>query len=106
MLPVVSSRERPLRRLIETADEALSAWYGDPRAGPRESTHPAREQILFTSRERILAGDWTMHRTPSVPPSLRESSGDCFARSLVYDLPTTFSGAYEEPRAQPTTSAA
>ena len=49
----LTSRERPLRRLVETADQVLSAWYGREDAGPREGTHPARERILFTSRERI-----------------------------------------------------
>ena len=68
----LTSRERPLRRLVETADRVLSAWYGREDAGPRAGTHPARERILFTSRERIRASDWTMGQTPSLPPVLRE----------------------------------
>ena len=86
----LTSRERPLRRLVETADEVLSAWYGRENASPREDTHPARERILFTSRERILAGDWTMGRTPSLPPVLREQPDACSPNSLVYDLPSMF----------------
>jgi hypothetical protein len=82
----ITSRERPLRRLIETADEVLSAWYGHRDAGPREGAHPAREQILFTSRERMRAGDWTMHRTPSLPSALREQPSVCWPGLLVYDL--------------------
>ena len=86
----LTSRERPLRRLVETADEVLSAWHGRRDAGPRGGTHPAREQILFTSRERILPGDWTMDRTPSLPPVLREQPGVCSPSSLVYDIPSMF----------------
>jgi hypothetical protein len=87
----VTSRERPLRRLVETADRALSAWYGHRHAGGREGSHPAREQILFTSRDRILAGDWTMERTPSLPPVLRQDPDACWPRSLVYDVPAALS---------------
>jgi hypothetical protein len=83
-------REQPLRRLIETADQTYSAWYGHEHAGPREGTHPARQRTVFTSRERVLAGDWTMYRTPSLPPSLRENSGTCSPRSLEYNLPSLF----------------
>jgi Replication-relaxation len=86
----LTSRERPLRRLVETADQTLSAWYGHRQTGPRQGTHPARGQILFTSRERIRAGDWTMDRTPALPSVLREEPDVCTARSLVYDLPSAF----------------
>src|SRR5271166_4494997 len=87
----LTSRERPLRRLIETADQVLSAWYGLDDEGPREGTHPARERIFFTSRERIHASDWTMGRTPSLPPELREEPAACGPNSLVYDLPAALS---------------
>jgi len=86
----LTARERPLRRLIETADQTLTAWHGREHAGAREGTYPARQRVVFTSRERVLAGDWTMQRTPSLPPALRESSGVCTPRSLVYDLPSLF----------------
>ena len=86
----VTSRERPLRRLVETADQVLSAWYGREDAGPREGTHPARERIFFTSRERILAGDWTMDRTPSLPPVLRVQPDACSPRSAAYEMPSMF----------------
>ena len=88
----LTSRERPLRRLIRTADHVLSAWYAQHHHGPREGAHPAREQILFTSRERILAGDWTMQRTPGLPPELRENPCAFWSSSLVYDLPALFRG--------------
>jgi hypothetical protein len=93
----LTSRERPLRRLVETADEVLSAWYGREDAGAREGTHPAREQILFTSRERIRAGDWTMDRTPSLPPVLRVQPDACSPRSVVYDVPSMFANHSPRP---------
>jgi hypothetical protein len=86
----LTSRKRPLRRLVETADRTLSAWYGHRHTGPRQGTHPAREQILFTSRDRICAGDWTMERTPALPAVLRKEPDVCAPRSLVYDLPAAF----------------
>jgi hypothetical protein len=86
----LTARERPLRRLIETADQTFTAWHGQEHAGPREGTHPARERIVFTSREHILAGDWTMQRTPSLPPELREDATTCSPRSIQYDLPALF----------------
>jgi hypothetical protein len=89
----ITAYERSLRCLIETADEVLSAWYGHQHAGPREGIHAAREQILFSSRERILAGEWTMEQTPSLPPALRGHARVCRPRSLVYDLPAAFAGS-------------
>ncbi len=86
----LTARERPLRRLIETADQTFTAWYGHEHAGPREGTHPARQRVVFTTRERVLAGDWTMQRTPSLPPALREDSATCSPRSLEYNLPALF----------------
>ncbi len=94
--PVVmfmTSRERPLRRLIETADQTFSAWYGQEHAGPLEGVHPARQRVLFTSRERILAGDWTVQRTPGLPPGLREEPSVCTPGSLAFDLPALFAGS-------------
>ena len=93
----LTSRERPLRRLIETADQVLSAWYGREDDGPREGTHPARERILFTSRERIHARDWTMGRTPSLPPELRGEPDVCSPRSVVYDMPSMFANRSPQP---------
>ena len=93
----VTSRERPLRRLVETADRVLSAWYGHRHASAREGTHPAREQILLTSRERIRARDWTMERTPSLPPVLRVQLDVCSPRSVVYDMPSMFANRSPQP---------
>jgi len=86
----LTARERPLRRLIETADRTFEAWHGHEHDGPREGTHPARQRVVFTSRERVLAGTWTMERTPSLPPELREDFRVCSPRSLEYDLASLF----------------
>jgi hypothetical protein len=98
----LTSRERPLRRLIETADNTFSAWYGRDDAGPREGTHPARERVVFTSREHVLAGDWAVLRTPSLPPELRKQPGVCSPHSVVYDLPSLF--AARTRRQQPSST--
>jgi hypothetical protein len=93
----VTSRERPLRRLVETADQVLSAWYGHRHVSAREGTHPARERILFTSRDRIHAGDSTMERTPRLPPVLRVQPDVCSPRSVVYDIPSMFANRSPQP---------
>jgi hypothetical protein len=85
----LTAREQPLRRLIETADNTFTAWYGHEHAGPREGTHPARQRTVFTSRERILKNNWTMHRTPNLPPNLRETPA-CSPRTIDYNLPSLF----------------
>jgi hypothetical protein len=89
----LTAREGPLSRLIETADETFSAWHGGEHSGPREGTHPARERVVFSSRERVLAGDWMMRRTPSLPPALREQPAVCRARLIEYDLPSLLADA-------------
>jgi hypothetical protein len=95
----LTARERPLRRLLETADRIFTAWFGHEHAGPREGTHPARQRMVFTSRERILAGNWTMDRTPSLPPALREDSATCSARTIEYELPSLFAMSPQGGRA-------
>jgi Phage integrase family len=79
----LTAREGPLSRLIETADETFSAWYADEHAGPREGTHPARERVLFCSRGHVLAGDWMMRWTPSLPRAFREEPAVCRPRSRL-----------------------
>jgi hypothetical protein len=93
----VAAYEALLGRLIHAADRVLSARYAHHEAGPREGVHPARERIVFTSRERILRGDWTAQRLPGLPPHLREQPDVCTARSLVFDLPSMFRGPVARP---------
>jgi Replication-relaxation len=93
--PVViflTSRERPLRSLVKTADKALSAWHGSQHQRALEGTHVARERMLFTSAERIEAADWTMLQTPHLPPALREIPRRFWTNSRSYDLPALLSG--------------
>jgi hypothetical protein len=89
----LTSREGPLGRLIETADEIFSASYGGEHTHPREDTHPARGRVLFASREHVLAGDGMMRRTPSLPAALREEPGVCEPRLIKYELPSLFAEA-------------
>jgi protein involved in plasmid replication-relaxation len=90
----LTSREVPLNRLIETADETFSAYYAPgEHTSPHEDTYPARERVLFASREQVFAGDWTMRRTPSMPAVLREEPGVCEPRLIKYELPSLFAAA-------------
>ena len=88
----LTAREQPLARLIQTADKTFTAWHGAKQTTAREGTHPARQRTVFTSRERIMKGDWTMQRTPSLPPELRDpaSKGACVPRPIDYNLPALF----------------
>jgi len=83
----ITSRERSLRRLVETADDTFSAWYSHGYAGAREGTHPARKRTFFTSRERILEGDWHMEKTPDLPRGLREREKVFTPWPVLYELP-------------------
>lgn len=85
----ITSRERPLRCLVETADDTFSAWYGHRGASARETTHPARKRTFFTSRERILDGDWHMEKTPDLPRGLREREKPFTPWTVLYELPAT-----------------
>ena len=90
----LTSSEGPLNRLIETADETFSAYYAPgEHTSPHEDTYPARERVLFASREQVFAGDWTMRRAPSLPAVLREEPGVCEPRLIKYDLPSLFAAA-------------
>ena len=89
----LTSREGPLSRLIETADETFSASYGGEHTHPHEDIYPARERVLFASREQIFAGDWMMRRTPSLPAALREEPAVCEPRLIKYDLASLFAEA-------------
>jgi hypothetical protein len=97
----LTAREQPLARLIQTADETFTAWHGAPHATAPEGTHPARQRTVFTSRQRILEGDWTMQRTPSLPPEARDpaSGSTCVPRRIDYDLPALFArvAAIDQP---------
>lgn len=61
-------------------------------APPEPERRKASWRTVFTSRQRILAGDWTMQRASSLPPDARDptSAGTCVPRPIAYDLPALF----------------
>jgi hypothetical protein len=75
----------------------LGAGHGREEDGSRAGPRPAREQIVFASREQLMSGDWTVQRVPSLPPSLREKQEVCSARSHTYELPLQFSCGASPP---------
>jgi hypothetical protein len=92
--PHLPQHTQALTSLMQTADRALTAWHGAPHAGAREGVYPARERILFTTREKILTGDWEMSRAPCLPPTLRDPApiGSSTPRTVAYDLPSILAG--------------
>jgi hypothetical protein len=87
-LVLVTLHESALHALVKAADETLGASRGRPDADRRQRRYVGRERILFTTRERIISGDFHMLRAPSDPPELRE--GDrrerFFALEIELDL--------------------
>jgi hypothetical protein len=73
-LVLVTLHESTLRALVRAADETLTASRGQPEADRRQRRYVGRERIVFTTRERILCGDFRMLRAPSDPPELRRRS--------------------------------
>jgi hypothetical protein len=87
----ITARDRPLHRLIETAHQTLSAWHGHEQAIPSEGTHPARQRIVFTTRGKILNGDWMMYRMPSLPTRAQTERSTHTRRQVNFNLPALFS---------------
>jgi hypothetical protein len=54
--------------LAQLADRELTAAI---EAADGTRTHPGRELLAFTSRPRVLAGDWRMAQLRPLPPELR-----------------------------------
>jgi hypothetical protein len=80
-LLVVCSDERQLPTFVRAADDELTAWIGRPQADRRNGEHIGREQVGFTTRERLLAGDSRLLQVPFLPPPIRRgrSTGDLAA---------------------------
>jgi hypothetical protein len=74
LLVFVTLHERTLPALVRAADEVLSATRGWPDTEGRGRVYVGRECVLFTTRERILSGDFRMLRAPSDPPERRKRS--------------------------------
>ncbi len=88
-LVLVTLHESALHALVKAADETLTASRGQPEADRWQRRYVGRERIAFTTRERIIQGDFHMLRAPSDPPELRElREGD--RRERFFALPTEF----------------
>jgi len=90
-LVLVTLHESALHALVKAADETLTASRGQPEADRWQRQYVGRERTLFTTRERIISGDFQMLRAPSEPPELRElREGDrykgFFAVEIEFDL--------------------
>jgi hypothetical protein len=70
-LLVVCSDERQLPTFVRAADAELTAWIGGPHASHRHGEHTGREQVGFTTRERLLTGDGRLLQVPLLPPPVR-----------------------------------
>jgi Replication-relaxation len=83
---VVCADERQLRPFARAADAELTAWVRDDASSLRAfSTHPGREQVGFTTRERLLTGNWDLLLVPPTPPSERDGS-DREAKPIAFTL--------------------
>jgi len=61
ILLVVCANERQLQPFVRAADAELTAWLHDRLGATREDArHPGREQIGFTTRERLMTGNWKL----------------------------------------------
>jgi len=80
-LLVVCSDERQLPTFVRAADHELTAWIGRPQSDRSNGEHVGREQVGFTTRERLLAGDSRLLQVPFLPPPIRRgrSTGDLAA---------------------------
>jgi hypothetical protein len=83
---VVCADERQLRPFAHAADTELRAWVRDDASSLRDdSPHPGRDQVGFTTRERLLTGNWNVLQVPPMPPSERDGS-DRDARPIAFTL--------------------
>jgi Replication-relaxation len=68
---LITLRESTLTALVRAADQVLGASRGGQDAAPEQRRYFGRERIVFTTRERILSGDWRMLRVPTLPSGIR-----------------------------------
>jgi hypothetical protein len=90
-LLLITLHESALHALVKAADETLGASRGWPDTEGRPRLYVGRERVLFTTRERILSGDFRMLRAPSDPLELRElrevdGRAPFFTREVEFDL--------------------
>jgi hypothetical protein len=92
---LVTLREGTLTPLIRAADETLTASRGRPDSDRYARDYCGRERVLFTTRERILCGDFRMLRVPTRPPDLRD--GDRRERVWPRELELNLAALANEP---------
>lgn len=77
----ICAAEAQLKSFVKAADPQLTSAIvrrpvghtGYPvKARSDNATWPGREQIAWTSRERIQAGNWEMLQVPYTPPEFRQ----------------------------------
>jgi hypothetical protein len=68
VLLVVCADERQLQPFAQAADTHLNAWLHDRLGATRDDApHPGREQIGFTTRERLMTGNWQLLQVTPAP---------------------------------------
>ena len=88
---LVTLHESALHALVKAADETLGASRAWPDTEGRPRLYVGRERVLFTTRERIMSGDFRMLRVPSDPLELRElrevdGRAAFFTRGVEFDI--------------------
>ena len=58
-----------------------------------EEASSAFARITAGAYERVLQDDWTMLRTPGIPPGLRDNPLVCRPHEVDYDLPSQLADA-------------
>ena len=88
-LVLVTLHDSALQGLVKAADETLTASRGQPEADRWQREYVGRERIVFTTRERMMSGDFHMLRAPSEPPELRERR-EVDGRARFFTVPIEF----------------
>lgn len=92
-LLVVAATDLQVDSFTMRADDDLGAWVGARDVDRRNGEHVGREQTGFTSRSRLLAGDWRIEQVPALPPDLRRkghSALDFAPRTTTLDISSLF----------------
>ncbi len=92
---LVTLRESTLTALVRAADETLLASRGESVQDSLQGEYRGRERIVFTTRERLLSGDWRVLRVPRFPPVVRghDRRERVPSREITMDLPALSAAA-------------
>jgi len=85
-------RTKLLPAFLKEADKHLTAWTGPANGHPSLGRYPGRDHLLFTSRERLLAADWTMECVPAQPADVRGTQ-TVHPRVVNMPLPRVFASS-------------